>query len=226
MLMEANHCDKKKLFNGALITIERGQMLFGLEAFSATSRISISKLRRFISLLEKEQMISRQKTNKYSVISIVNYDEYQIDDRQGDSQEAGKATGKRQANDKPAATPKEFKELQEDKPAEKTARNPVGIQTFIDECKAQGQKFLPPDDPIFDYTHETGIPDEFLKLCLLEFVERNKAAGKRQKNWRAAFRNCVRANWYKLWWLDGEEYLLTTTGKQAEIKHRKTGKAA
>jgi len=79
------------MFNGCHIEIKRGQLIFGLNAFSLKSGVSESKLRRYISLLEKDGMISRQKTNKYSVISIVNFDSHQGDDRQN--------AGKTQAND-------------------------------------------------------------------------------------------------------------------------------
>ena len=92
LLIEANHSSSKKMFNGVMIEIKRGELIFGLEAFSAKSGISIGKLRRYLKLLEKDQMINRQKTNKYSVISIPCYDDYQLDDRQ--------MTSKMQANDK------------------------------------------------------------------------------------------------------------------------------
>lgn len=96
LLLEANHSDAKRMFNGSLIDIKRGQTLFGLEAFEAKSGISKKKLRRYLDMLEVEQMIGRQKTNKYSLISIINYDQYQIEG----SQEAGQG----QAEGKPRAS--------------------------------------------------------------------------------------------------------------------------
>ena len=88
LLMEANHSSVKKLFNGKLIEIKRGQLVFGLPAFSAKSGVSIHKLRRVISALESDGMIHRQKTNKYSIISITCYEDYQS------------AAGKTQASNK------------------------------------------------------------------------------------------------------------------------------
>jgi hypothetical protein len=101
MLSEANFEDKSHLFNGALISVKRGQLIFGLESFSGKSKVGVSKLRTMLKLLEKDGMISRQKTSKYSTISIVNYDLYQDDDRQD--------AGKTQADDRQPATPKEGK---------------------------------------------------------------------------------------------------------------------
>jgi hypothetical protein len=103
MLTDANFEDKKHLFNGSLIEIKRGQIIFGLEAWSAKTGVSISKLRRLLDMLEKDKMISRQKTNKYSLISITNYATYQDDDRQ--------TASKPQADDKQTAIPKELKNI-------------------------------------------------------------------------------------------------------------------
>ncbi|AHK11851.1 hypothetical protein S349_61 [Shewanella sp. phage 3/49] len=82
ILLEANHTDTKRMFNGCHIEIKRGQLIFGLNAFSLKSGVSESKVRRYIKLLEKDGMINRLKTNKYSLISIVNFDSYQGDNSQ------------------------------------------------------------------------------------------------------------------------------------------------
>lgn len=103
MLTDANFEDKKHLFNGALIEIKRGQIIFGLEAWSAKTGVTISKLRRLLDMLEKDKMIDRQKTNKYSLISILNYSLHQNDDRQSAS--------KQQADGNQTATPKELKNI-------------------------------------------------------------------------------------------------------------------
>ena len=107
MLSEANFEDKTKLFNGSLITVKRGQIVFGLQAWSEKTGVQISKLRRLISMLESDSMINRQVFNKYSLISIVNYELHQSDDRQDSSQ----TTGKPQANDRQTTTPKELKNI-------------------------------------------------------------------------------------------------------------------
>jgi hypothetical protein len=104
-MLEANHESKTKMFNGAMITIRRGQLIFGLEAFSSKNNISISKLRRYLKLFENDGMINRQKTNKYSVITLLAYDEFQKNDKL----DAGKRQASEQANDRQAAIPKELK---------------------------------------------------------------------------------------------------------------------
>ena len=103
MLTEANFEDKKHLFNGSLLEIKRGQIIFGLEAWSAKTGVTIAKLRKLLEMLENDKMINRQKTNKYSLISIVNYALYQDDDRQ--------TACRTHAEDKQNATPKELKNI-------------------------------------------------------------------------------------------------------------------
>lgn len=117
LLCEANFESKRSMINGCLIEVERGQLVFGLDAFSKKSGVSVAKLRRIISMLESDGMISRQKTSKYSLISIACYDKYQEDDRQ--------ITGKSQAKDNQIAAPKEVKNLrsEEDK---KDKQDPAG----------------------------------------------------------------------------------------------------
>lgn len=103
MLTEANFEDKKHLFNGSLLEIKRGQIIFGLEAWSAKTGVTIAKLRKLLEMLENDKMINRQKTNKYSLISITNYALYQDDDRQ--------TACRTHAEDKQNATPKELKNI-------------------------------------------------------------------------------------------------------------------
>lgn len=92
LLSEANHKETKKRFNGSLVTIGRGQVVFGLNAFSDKSGVSISKLRRILSELESDGMIDRQITSKYSLITITYFEKYQDADTQ--------ATVKSQADSK------------------------------------------------------------------------------------------------------------------------------
>lgn len=77
LLIEANHTTTKRLFNGRMIDIERGQLLFGLQRFTQKSGVSIAKLRRYMRLFEAEGMIDRQKDNKYSLITITCYEDFQ-----------------------------------------------------------------------------------------------------------------------------------------------------
>jgi len=76
-LFAATHQDCKLLVGKQFVDLKRGQFVYGRKAFCTKIGISENRLRRFVKLLEIEQMINQQKTNKYSIISIANYDDYQ-----------------------------------------------------------------------------------------------------------------------------------------------------
>ena len=102
MLSEANFESQTKMFNGQVITVGRGQFIFGLDSYADKTKVSVMRLRRLVDLLEKHQMINRVKRSKYSLISIVNYDKYQADNRQ--------TTGTEQAENNTIRS-KEYKEV-------------------------------------------------------------------------------------------------------------------
>lgn len=107
------------------------------------------------------------------------------------------------------------------KSAQRARREKVRITTFLDNCKATGDQPIPEGDPVFKYADAVELPREWLWLAWREFVERSRENGKRYKDWRLAFRNCVRDNWYRLWWVDSDRnYRLTTQGLQAEKLHK------
>lgn len=98
--------------------------------------------------------------------------------------------------------------------------SPVGIKAFLDHCRTSGESAVPDGDPVFAYAEQVGIPHEFLRLAWREFVDRHRESDKRYRDWRKAFRNSVRGNWYRLWWATADgSYELTTVGVQAQRKH-------
>ncbi|MBN3788299.1 hypothetical protein [Burkholderia sp. Ac-20353] len=98
----------------------------------------------------------------------------------------------------------------------------VTMAEFLDACKAAGEMSIPADDPAYRYAERAGIPDDFLELAWLEFRERHlDNPAKKYRDWRAAFRNCVRDNWFRLWRYADGQCVLTVTGEQAARVHGK-----
>lgn len=132
LLCEANFEDKKSLINGCLVDVKRGQLVFGLDAFSAKSGVSVMKLRRIISMLESDGMINRQKTSKYSLISIACYDKYQEDNRQ--------TSGLEQSKDNQITAPKEVKKSRSEEGNELPNKEPpVDSVDFSPLCMTDDQ---------------------------------------------------------------------------------------
>lgn len=122
LLCEANYEDKKASVYGKLVDIKRGQLVFGLDAFSARSGVSVKKLRRIIDMLIKDGMLGRQVFNKFSVITITCYDKYQDEGKQEAS--TGQAEGKQRA------APKEDNNLRSEEDNGKRVSQPLDYSSW------------------------------------------------------------------------------------------------
>jgi hypothetical protein len=94
LLMAASLTDKATVFNGKMLNIKRGDVVFGLHAASARLDISVRRLRKYLDWFQSDNMIDKQTTNKFSIISITNYSQYQDSGKQpsGKSQATAKQT--------------------------------------------------------------------------------------------------------------------------------------
>lgn len=78
LLLMVNHEDRKILFDGQLITVKRGQKITSLQKLSKRWKWSINKVKRFLRLLEQDNMILLKiETAKGTALTIVNYSLYQ-----------------------------------------------------------------------------------------------------------------------------------------------------
>ena len=82
LLLSANHKDG----NWHGINIKRGQALTGLIKINSSTGITIQKIRTCLKHLESTNEIIVKSTNKYSMITICNYDSYQ-DEKQEDNKQ-------------------------------------------------------------------------------------------------------------------------------------------
>ena len=73
LVLLANH--KDNIFHG--VEIKRGQYKTGRHKLNEITGISEWKIERILTYLEKQQQIAQQKTNKFRIITVKNYDMYQ-----------------------------------------------------------------------------------------------------------------------------------------------------
>ena len=103
LLMQANWEAKTTLFNKQLITVERGQVVFGRKVWSERLKISEMKLRRYLDQLKEEGMINQQTTSRYSLITVLNYNDHQSINQQTTSKQPARnqlVTTSKQVNNK------------------------------------------------------------------------------------------------------------------------------
>lgn len=98
----------------------------------------------------------------------------------------------------------------------KSRSKEITLAQFLENCRDSGEKAIPKDDPVMEYAEKVGITDEMLAVAWAEFKAAYLPTSKGYKDWRQAFRNAVRRNWYKLWFLaEGQGAGWTTAGEQA-----------
>ena len=87
LLLDANYEDSKVGFQ----IIKRGQCLTSLKRIHERTGLTYQQIRTSLDKLQKSQEINKQITNRYSIITINKYNDYQNIDKQ--------TTNKRQTND-------------------------------------------------------------------------------------------------------------------------------
>lgn len=85
-------------------TIERGQLITGLHSLKRDTGISTRTLRTCLERLKSTGEITSKTTNKFRIITIVKYEDYQSKKEKTTSKTTSKTTNNRQANDNQTTT--------------------------------------------------------------------------------------------------------------------------
>ena len=98
LLLMVNHQKEKVEFDKGFIEVERGQRITSLEKLSKRWKWSRHKVSDYLNQLEQDSMLVQVRDNKKTLISIENYDKYQIQketlDMSEDMQKVRSRTGK------------------------------------------------------------------------------------------------------------------------------------
>lgn len=76
-LLKASHKERKVFIGNQRIDIKPGQFIFGLKKASEETGLSIQSTRSFLNFLKKMKNLTINSTNKFSVITINNWELYQ-----------------------------------------------------------------------------------------------------------------------------------------------------
>ena len=107
LLLNANWEDSR--YRG--YEIPRGSVVTGLHALSESLGISIKSVRTALKHLKSTGEVTIQTTNRFSVVTIANWEKFQGNIEEGASQTAGQVAHKGQSRGSQGATYKEYKEI-------------------------------------------------------------------------------------------------------------------
>ncbi len=99
LLLKANHKENSFTFNKKNIVIQRGQMICGRFTLSQETGIKPSTIRNKLALLKNIGFLDIKSNNKFSIISILNYESYQNSKIKQDSKKDSKRTARGQQED-------------------------------------------------------------------------------------------------------------------------------
>lgn len=100
IILLANYEDKKVMFDGSLILVERGSKITSIRKLSERWKRSRGKVKRFLDLLQADGMIEYKTDHQKTTYKICNYNTYQNEDVSKRATD-GPVTGHRRATDGP-----------------------------------------------------------------------------------------------------------------------------
>lgn len=105
LLLKANHEEKK--WNG--IVVNRGELATSISELSDKCNLSIQVVRTCLYKLSKSKNVTSRSTNKFTILTICNYDDWQDSDEIINKQPNNPLTNEQQTNNKQITTTKELK---------------------------------------------------------------------------------------------------------------------
>lgn len=107
LLLNANWKESK--YHGEYVS--RGSLVVGLKSLSQTLGMSVQSLRTSLSHLKSTGEITIKSTNKFSVVTIVNWEKYQGMDGEANKQINKQLTNNQQTTNKQLTTEEEYKNI-------------------------------------------------------------------------------------------------------------------
>ncbi|MGD6967136.1 hypothetical protein ACQCVP_11960 [Rossellomorea vietnamensis] len=98
-LLKASHIPFKQRVGRQQVFVGPGQFVFGRKVASADTGMKESTLWEYMKILEEDGVINIKSNNKYSVITIVNWEVYQSQDENSDNKSDSKQTTNQQQID-------------------------------------------------------------------------------------------------------------------------------
>lgn len=128
LLLTANWSDREEVLGGKPIICKAGQFTTGRKQLSKETGISESKIERLLTYFEKiEQQIEQQKTNTNRLISVLNWDKYQISEQPIKQ----RVNNKRTTSEQQVNTLQEYKEVKELKEENIESENVFNFQKSL-----------------------------------------------------------------------------------------------
>lgn len=156
------------------VLVKRGQVIAGRKKIAIETGLSERTVRTCLSRLKSTNEIAIETTNRYSIITILKWEEYQSKKIKPTNQATNEPTSDRPASDQQATTNKEYKEYKE--------RKNKDIKS--------NTAFIPPSfDQVLQYAFEKNQTKALAQKFFDYFTAGDwfDAKGEKVKNWKQKF---------------------------------------
>jgi hypothetical protein len=100
-LSKAAWSDHYEFVKTQRVKLKRGQFIFTIPMAVFENAASPQRVRTYMALLKNMENLTIESTNKYSIVTILNWDTYQYLENTNNRQSNSPATGKQQASNRP-----------------------------------------------------------------------------------------------------------------------------
>ncbi|HEC61658.1 MAG TPA: hypothetical protein ENI27_05325 [bacterium] len=118
--MKSTHKETKWMVGFQEIMLQPGQFIFGRKKAAKELKMSERSIRTCLDSLRKHQNVAIKTTNKFSIVTVINWESYQSENVESTI----KTTNKRPANDQQVTTNKNVKNVKNVKKDLSTPRSP------------------------------------------------------------------------------------------------------
>lgn len=120
LVITANHKETKFLFNKQEMELQRGQRVCGRHKLSLETGISQRSIRTSLEILSNIGFLTIKSTNRFSVITILKYEDYQSQEEIYCQPNDQQVTNKRPTSDQQMTTSKELRRMKKNEEEEQT----------------------------------------------------------------------------------------------------------
>ena len=134
LVLFANHADKKWQGND----IKRGQIITSVESLEKSLKLSRQQIRTSINKLISTNEITTKPTNKFTLVTVVNYESYQKNEETPTNKSTNKSTIEQPTDNQQVTTNKNVKNVKNEK---KSAFIPPTLEQVREYHKSESMTF-------------------------------------------------------------------------------------
>ena len=146
-LLKATHSERSQKVGRQNVELKPGQFVFGRKKAAYELNMKESTVRDYMKLLEEDNIINMKSTNKYSVVTVVNWEFYQLEGEKSDNNDDNKKTTEGQQKD----TNKNDKNVKNEKNNNYTSK----IKDLLTLYSEQIPNFVELNEQYWDVIRET-----------------------------------------------------------------------